>query len=66
MITMTKYARLTGDDREQFTAQLKADYERGASLRDLADQTGGSYALVRRLLLEHGVVLRSRGGQVKS
>ena len=63
---MTRYARLTGNDREKFAAELKAGYERGASLRDLAGQSGGSYALVRRLLLEHGVVLRSRGGQVKS
>ncbi|MGH3906163.1 MAG: helix-turn-helix domain-containing protein, partial [Pseudonocardiaceae bacterium] len=37
-------------------------YQRGATLRELAELTGCSYSSIRRLLLAAGVTVRARGG----
>lgn len=58
----TRGTRVTGADRDSLTADLRKKYENGASIRELADETGRSYGFVHRLLGESGVTLRGRGG----
>ncbi|MCY0923548.1 MULTISPECIES: helix-turn-helix domain-containing protein [unclassified Streptomyces] len=53
---------LPGPDRDQVAADLKAQYEAGASIRSLAQSSGRSYGAVHRLLAEAGAGFRSRGG----
>ena len=53
---------LSPADRDQLAQRLAARYRDGASLQALATDTGVSYGLVRRLLLDQGVELRPRGG----
>jgi len=53
--------RHKGASRVQLAIDLKARYERGASIRTLAEVTGCSYGFVRDLLKEAGVTLRARG-----
>jgi hypothetical protein len=55
-------ARVTGAARVELAAQVRADYERGASIRSIVAARGYSYALTRQLLVESGVALRGRGG----
>jgi predicted transcriptional regulator len=57
--------RVTGADRDALTAQLRREYEGGASIRELARQTGRSYGFVHQLLGEAGVELRGRGGATR-
>ncbi|WP_127356142.1 helix-turn-helix domain-containing protein [Actinacidiphila soli] len=52
----------SGPDRDKLAAELKAQYEAGASVRLLAESTGRSYGGVHRLLTDAGVAFRSRGG----
>lgn len=60
--TVKKGERLTGSRREQLAGELAAAYQSGQSIRQLAAETGRSYGAVHRLLVDHGVPLRSRGG----
>ncbi|MGZ4616500.1 MAG: helix-turn-helix domain-containing protein, partial [Actinomycetes bacterium] len=46
-------------------ADLKRRYTSGASIRDLASETGRSYGFVHRMLSESGVALRGRGGATR-
>jgi predicted transcriptional regulator len=62
MATVTKGVRITGAERERLTNTLRKKYEKGASLRELAEQTGRSYGFVHRVLTDAGVALRGRGG----
>ncbi|MFD3844785.1 helix-turn-helix domain-containing protein [Streptomyces microflavus] len=63
-------ARGPQEHRERLTAQERADlrnavataYEEGASIRDLVAVHPASYGLIRALLLEAGVTLRTKGG----
>ncbi|SLC01037.1 transcriptional regulator [Mycobacteroides abscessus subsp. abscessus] len=48
--------------RDEERAELNVGYEKGASIRTLAAETGRSYGYVHRALVESGVVLRGRGG----
>lgn len=57
-----KGERLTGARREQLAKELAESYQSGRSIRQLAADTGRSYGAVHRLLVDHGVVLRGRGG----
>lgn len=50
--------------RDEERAELKAGYEKGASIRTLAAETGRSYGYVHRALVESGVVLRGPQGLV--
>ncbi|MGP3684527.1 helix-turn-helix domain-containing protein [Streptomyces sp. IBSNAI002] len=63
--TVDKGKRITGVARETLAAQLKTDYEGGASIRSLANSTGRSYGFVHRILTETGVTLRARGGAIR-
>ena len=48
--------------RQDLLAELRRDYEHGASIRQLAAATGRSYGAVHSMLREAGVAMRSRGG----
>ncbi len=60
-----KGARITGSAREKLTADLRKKYEKGQSIRALADGTGRSYGFVHRLLVDAEVPLRGRGGATR-
>jgi hypothetical protein len=62
---LTKGARVTGEERDRVAGDLAKKYERGASIRSLAEQTGRSYGFVHRILTESGVSLRGRGGATR-
>jgi Helix-turn-helix domain len=64
--TLKKGSRVTGPNRDKLAADLKKQYESGASIRALAESTGRSYGFVHRLLSESGVSLRGRGGATRS
>lgn len=64
MIPIEKHKRITGDERDQLKTLLRRKYERGASIRMLAEQTGRSYGFVHRILSESGP-LRGRGGNTR-
>lgn len=57
--------RVVGTERSSLTNNLRAEYEKGASIRQLAESTGRSYGFVHRILTESGVSLRGRGGPKK-
>jgi hypothetical protein len=57
-----KGQRLIGGRRQAVREQLAIRYTQGASIRTLAAESGRSYGLVHRLLVEAGVTMRSRGG----
>lgn len=61
-----KGARITGPARDQLTADLRNKYEKGQSIRALADGTGRSYGFVHRLLVDAQVPLRGRGGATRT
>jgi hypothetical protein len=44
---------------------LKNRYDAGESIRSLAIATGRSYGFIHRILTEHGVILRGRGGATR-
>lgn len=62
--TIPKNVRITGATRDRLANNLKRKYERGASIRALAEATGRSYGFVRNILIESGVTLRGRSGTV--
>jgi hypothetical protein len=59
-------ARITGSTRDKFAADIMKKYERGASIRALAESTGRSYGFIQRVLVEAGVHLRGRGGTTRT
>ena len=63
---LKKGARITGSTRDKLAADLKKKYEKGASIRALAESTGRSYGFVHRVLSESGVQLRGRGGATRT
>src|ERR1700755_1690571 len=66
MADLKKGARITGNTRDKLAADLKKKYEKGASIRALAESTGRSYGFVHRVLSESGVTLRGRGGATRT
>ena len=58
--------RITGTQRDKLATDLKKKYEKGASIRALAESTGRSYGFVHRVLSETGVTLRGRGGATRT
>jgi predicted transcriptional regulator len=58
-------ARVVGVVRAELAAELGARYDSGASIRELAEQTGRSYGFVHRLLVDADVTLRGRGGNTR-
>ena len=65
MADLKKGARITGTQRDKLANDLKKKYEKGASIRALAEETGRSYGFVHRILTENEVSLRSRGGATR-
>jgi transposase len=61
----TKGTRVTGSDRNELAADLKAKYAQGQSIRALAAETGRSYGFVHRILSESDTPLRGRGGATR-
>ena len=57
---------LTPADRKKLATQLAKEYGRGASMATLAARYCTSAGRVRLLLLEQGVTLRPRGGDMRS
>lgn len=62
---LKKGSRVTGDDRSKLAADLKKKYEKGESIRVLAEGSGRSYGFVHRMLSESGATLRGRGGATR-
>lgn len=60
---MAGHKKITGVEREELAKKLRADYEAGASIRELADRQDRSYGFVYQLLVESGAELRNRGGR---
>jgi Helix-turn-helix domain len=65
-VGVRKGARVTGTQRAQLVSDLRKQYEKGVSIRTLAQTTGRSYGFVHRLLKEAGVELRGRRGATRS
>ena len=65
MAVLKKGARITGSERTKLAGDLKKAYERGISIRELADKHGRSYGFIHRVLSESGVQLRGRGGATR-
>ena len=65
MAELKKGSRVTGDDRSTLAAVLKKRYEKGESIRLLAESSGRSYGFVHRILSESGTTLRGRGGATR-
>ena len=63
--TLAKGKRITGSERDKLTKDLKKRYRAGASIRELANETGRSYGFIHRLLSDSGVKLRGRGGATR-
>lgn len=55
--------RITGKTRDGVRAELAKKYNKGWSIRKLADASGRSYGFIHRVLSEaDDVTLRQRGG----
>ena len=65
MAVLKKGARITGSERTKLASDLKKAYEKGTSIRELADRHGRSYGFIHRVLSESGVQLRGRGGATR-
>ncbi len=61
MAKLEKSVRIAGQSRTQLAADLKAQYEQGASIRELTRATGRSYGFIHAVLTEAQVPLRGRG-----
>jgi hypothetical protein len=57
---------VTGGDRSKLASDLRKRYESGASIRELAADTGRSYGFIHRIVSESGATLRGRGGATRS
>ncbi len=65
MADLKKGSRVTGDDRSKLAVDLKKKYEKGESIRVLAEGSGRSYGFVHRILSESGATMRGRGGATR-
>ncbi len=66
MAVLKKGARITGAERNKLAESLKKQYDKGKSIRELAESNGRSYGFVHRVLSESGVTLRGRGGATRT
>jgi hypothetical protein len=66
MATLKKGARITGAERTKLAADLRKQYDKGRSIRELAAGSGRSYGFVHRVLSESGATLRGRGGATRA
>jgi len=60
-----KGARITGAARNKLAADVVKQYEKGRSIRELAEKHQRSYGFIHRLLAENDVSLRGRGGATR-
>lgn len=65
MAQLKKGSRIVGAERDKLTNDLRKKYEKGESIRSLAESTGRSYGFVHRVLSDSGVTLRGRGGATR-
>lgn len=65
-VTVEPNKRLPAADRKTLGGQLAKEYGTGASLATLAARHRTSAGRVRLLLIEQGVALRPRGGDMRS
>lgn len=65
MAVLKKGARITGSDRTKLASDLKKQYDKGKSIRELAEAHNRSYGFVHRVLSESGATLRGRGGATR-
>lgn len=66
MAVHKKGARITGTERTKLASDLRKQYDKGRSIRELADSSGRSYGFVHRVLSESGATLRGRGGATRT
>ncbi len=66
MAALKKGRRIVGAERETLTDEVRRRYSNGASIRELATDTGRSYGFIHRLLVESGAELRGRGGPTRT
>ena len=62
---LPKGSRITGEGRDELARSLVTRYERGESIRSMADDIGRSYGFVHGVLAEAGVPMRTRGGATR-
>jgi hypothetical protein len=62
---LKKGTRITGAERDKLASDLRKRYEKGQSIRVLAETSGRSYGFVHRILSESGASLRGRGGATR-
>jgi hypothetical protein len=65
MPKLEPYQRVSGAARAKLARELKRQYQRGRSIRELAREYGRSYSFIHfihGMLTEVGVSLRGRGG----
>ncbi|HEY5336301.1 MAG TPA: helix-turn-helix domain-containing protein [Mycobacteriales bacterium] len=65
MAQLKKGTRIVGSERDKLATDLRKKYEKGDSIRSLAESTGRSYGFVHRVLSDSGVTLRGRGGATR-
>jgi hypothetical protein len=65
VIPLAPKVRIEGKSRDALRKTMRASYERGASVRDLAATHGRSYGFVHDVLTEAGTHFRPRGGQTR-
>ncbi len=65
MAELKKGTRITGAERDKLASDLRKRYEKGQSIRVLAETSGRSYGFVHRILSESGATLRGRGGATR-
>jgi Helix-turn-helix domain len=65
VVEIKKGARITGTARDELTVELVRKYDAGASIRELAEDSGRSYGFVHRLLADADITLRGRGGNTR-
>ncbi len=65
MTSRPRAARVTGEQRAELARTLEGKYRAGASIRELASDTGRSYGFIHRVLTDAGVPLRGRGGATR-
>ena len=66
MAVLKKGARITGADRTKLANDLRKQYDKGRSIRELAETNNRSYGFVHRVLSESGATLRGRGGATRA
>lgn len=59
---LASHARMSTGQADAAGHELRTRYEAGASIREIADETGYSIQRIRSLLLAAGTTLRARGG----